>query len=87
MGEIVDPRFPWIVIDRSSAAPVIRDTRSGAEAVVVTESAMWEFIADHSAATQGKGIGDRVHDVLSWVGFKRCLPCAKRQAMLNALGK
>jgi hypothetical protein len=84
-GEIIDDRFPWILFDRGTLT--ITDSRDGSSAPAPTAEAQWAFIADHSAATPGKGLGDRIHQALDWAGFRRCVPCAQRQAMLNAIGQ
>ena len=61
------------------------DERDGTAVVVPDEAARWAFIADHSSSRPGAGLGDKVHDALDWAGFRRCMPCAQRQAALNAL--
>lgn len=86
MGEIFDKRFPWIQIDQSTFPPTMVDTRTGETQPVGTVKEVWSFIADHSAAEPGKGLGDRIHAALDWAGFRRCMSCAQRQAFLNALG-
>ena len=84
MRQVFDERFPWITYDPESR--IVRDERSGETQTVETHAQIWGFIADHSAQTPGQGLGDWVHRALDWAGFQRCLPCAKRQAYLNAFG-
>lgn len=87
MGEIFDKRFPWIEIDQTVFPPVMYDRRSGESQAVRTQEEVWSFVADHSAAQPGKGLGDRIHQALDWAGFRRCMSCAQRQALLNRLGQ
>lgn len=78
--------FPWIEeVALPDGRRQMHDTRTGELRIVTDEAARWAFIADHSSATPGKGLGDRVHDALDWAGFRRCMPCAERQATLNAV--
>ena len=84
-GETIDSRFPWLLYDPSTQT--ITDSRTGESAHAPTAEAQWAFIADHSAAKPGAGLGDKIHSALDWAGFRRCVPCAKRQAWLNAIGQ
>lgn len=73
---------------RESSAPkayyfrVMGDPSS--EVIIESKSEMAQWVADHSARPTHVPLGDWVHKVTSLLGFKRCEPCAERQAKLNA---
>lgn len=53
------------------------------EVIVETKSELAQWVADHSARPSHVPVGDWIHKVTSWLGIKRCAPCAERQAKLN----
>jgi hypothetical protein len=78
--------FPWIDEEPAPGGAKITDTRTG-ESILATSAEMRAaFIADHSAANPGKGLGDRLHGALDWAGFRRCQSCSERQAIANRIG-
>jgi hypothetical protein len=84
--ETPDPRFPWITLVRQPGGrALVRNSRTGASALVADQGALAQFIAQNSAAPGYGGLGDAVRGVTKRLGFGECTPCARRQAMLNGL--
>lgn len=51
--------------------------------IVENRDELAQWIANNSANPDHLPIGDLVHKVAEILGFKRCTPCAERQARLN----
>ena len=62
----------------------IKNSATGDEALM-TEEEVISYLNEHAKSSQHIPIGDGVHAILSALGFKSCLPCAKRRAALNRL--
>jgi hypothetical protein len=77
--------FPWLEETQAVGGFKITDTRTGEHVIARDMNARAAFIAEHSSATPGKGLGDRIHHALDWAGFRRCQSCAERQAIANRL--
>lgn len=80
------PRVPWVTIEvLPDGSAIVTDTRTGARARVFTETQIHEFAAAAARAPGHYGAGDAVASVAGRMGFRKCAPCAERQARLNAL--
>jgi hypothetical protein len=77
------PNTPWLLVGRNANGFAVLDKRDGARWEGLTQDQAHQIIADRSSS--GSGLGDAIHRVTSALGFKRCAPCAKRQAALNAM--
>ncbi len=80
------PSVPWVAIyPLDDGTFVVRDTRTHQEAHVANERQIHEFAAAAASAAGYYGAGDAVAAVANRLGFEKCTPCARRQAMLNAM--
>lgn len=78
-------RINWLLVGRQGNAFVVVDTRTNERWSVPTMDHVHQIAADRSAKQGAVGLGDLVHRATSAIGMKRCTPCAKRQAALNAM--
>lgn len=76
------PRLPHIEFRDAGTHIEVRNTQTGETRRVLGSGDVHAFAAD-----QTRGLGTTIHRVTSKFGIKRCTPCARRQAMLNALTK
>ena len=80
------PRVPWVVYElQPDGSAVVADTRTGRQARVFTEVQLHEFAAEAARCPGCTGAGDAVAAVTRRMGFKKCAPCAQRQATLNRM--
>lgn len=79
------PSVPWVTVEPlTDGTAIVHDTRTGQRARAYDEQQIHEFAAN-AASSDGYGAGDAVAAVASRLGFQKCTPCARRQAMLNAM--
>jgi hypothetical protein len=80
------PSVPWVTIyPLQDGSFIVKDTRTQRDAHVATELQVHEFAAEAARASGYYGAGDAVAAVAGRLGFKKCTPCARRQARLNAM--
>jgi hypothetical protein len=78
-------KLPWLLVGKQATSFVIVDTRTNEQWEVPTIDHVHQIAADRSSQQGAVGLGDLVHRATSALGIKRCAPCAKRQAALNAM--
>lgn len=80
------PHVPWVTVEPlSDGTALVTNTRSGQQIRATTNIQVHEFAAAAARGQGHYGAGDAVAAAAQRLGFKKCAPCAKRQAMLNAM--
>lgn len=80
------PSVPWVAIyPLDDGTFIVTDTRTHQDARVANELQIHEFAAAAARAAGYYGAGDAVAAAAHKLGFEKCAPCARRQAMLNAM--
>lgn len=79
-------QVPWVTIaPLADGSAIVTDTKSGHKRRVFNETQIHEFAAAAARSPDHYGAGDAVAAVAGRMGFKKCSPCAERQARLNAM--
>lgn len=80
------PHVPWVSIEPlTDGTAIVTNTRNGQRMRATSDVQIHEFAAAAARAPSHYGAGDAVAAMTHRMGFKKCAPCAQRQARLNAM--